>query len=94
MNDDRISKHIEFKDSLKAYKEYLSKLNMESKKKLDDLNNKSLREKIFSLGFLDKKNLNDKIKEREKNLKITAEIMELDRPAHRSVDTIVYENEA
>ena len=27
MNDDRISKHIEFKDSLKAYKEYLSKLN-------------------------------------------------------------------
>ena len=24
MNDDRISKHIEFKDSLKAYKEYLS----------------------------------------------------------------------
>ena len=94
MNDDRISKHIEFKDSLKAYKEYLSKLNMEAKKKLDDLNNKSLREKIFSLGFLDKKNLNDKIKEREKNLKITAEIMELDRPAHRSVDTIAYENGA
>ena len=26
MNDDRISKHIEFKDSLKAYKEYLSNL--------------------------------------------------------------------
>ena len=72
MNEDRISKHIEFKDSLKAYKEYLSKLNMEAKKKLDDLNNKSLREKIFSLEFLDKKNLNDKIKEREKNLKITA----------------------
>lgn len=94
MNEDRISKHIEFKDSLKAYKEYLSKLNMEAKKKLDDLNNKSLREKIFSLEFLDKKNLNDKIKEREKNLKITAEIMELDRPAHRSVDTIAYENGA
>ena len=36
MNDDRISKHIEFKDSLKAYKEYLSKLNMEAKKKLDN----------------------------------------------------------
>lgn len=94
MNDDRISKHIEFKDSLKAYKEYLSKLNMKAKKKLDKLNNKSLWEKIISLGFLDKRALNAKIKEREKNLKITAEIMELDRPAHRSVDTIAYENEA
>lgn len=94
MNDDRISKHIEFKDSLKAYKEYLSKLNMEAKKKLDKLNNKSLGEKIISLGFLDKRALNAKIKKREKNLEITAEIMELDRSAHRSVDTIAYENEA
>lgn len=94
MNDDRISKHIEFKDSLKAYKEYLSKLNMEAKKKLDNLNNKSLGEKIISLGFLDKRALNAKIKKREKNLEITAEIMELDRSAHRSVDTIAYENEA
>lgn len=94
MNDDRISKHTEFKDSLKAYSNYLSKLNMEAKKKLDNLNNKSLWEKIISLGFLDKKNLKAKIKEREKNLKVTAEILELDRPAHRSVDTIAYENEA
>ena len=94
MNDDRISKHTEFKDSLKAYSNYLSKLNMEAKKKLDNLNNKSLWEKIISLGFLDKKNLKAKIKEREKNLKVTAEILELDRPAHGSVDTIAYENEA
>ena len=70
MNDDRISKHIEFKDSLKAYKEYLSKLNMEAKKKLDNLNNKSLGEKIISLEFLDKRALNAKIKKREKNLKL------------------------
>lgn len=94
MNDDRISKHIEFKDSLKAYKEYLSKLNMEAKKKLDKLNNKSLWKKIISLGFLDKIVLNAKIKKRKKNLEITAEILKLDRPAHRSVDTIAYENEA
>ncbi len=94
MNDDRISKHIEFKDSLKAYKEYLNKLNMGAKKKLDNLNNKSLGEKIFSLEFLDIKNLNAKIKEREKNLEIIAEIMKLDLLAHRSVDTIAYENEA
>lgn len=94
MNDDRISKHTEFTQSLDAYSNYLSKLNMEAKKKLDNLNNKSLWEKIFSLKFLDIINLNDKIKKREKNLKITAEIMELDIPAHRSVDTIAYENEA
>lgn len=94
MNDDRISKHTEFKDSLKAYKEYLNKLNIEAKKKLDNLNNKSLVEKIISLGFLDTKNLNDKIKEREKKLATIAGILELDRPAHRSVDTIAYENGA
>lgn len=94
MNDDRISKHTEFKDSLKAYKEYLNKLNIEAKKKLDNLNNKSLVEKIISLGFLDTKNLNDKIKEREKKLATIAGILELDRPAHRSVDTIAYENES
>lgn len=94
MNDDRISKHTEFTQSLDAYSNYLSKLNMEAKKKLDNLNNKSLLEKIISLKFLDIINLNDKIKEREKNLKITAEILELDIPAHRSVDTIAYENEA
>ena len=94
MNDDKISKHTEFKDSLKAYKEYLNKLNIEAKKKLDNLNNKSLVEKIISLGFLDTKNLNDKIKEREKKLATIAGILELDRPAHRSVDTIAYENES
>lgn len=94
MNDDRISKHTEFKDSLKVYKEYLNKLNIDAKKKLNNLNNKSLGEKIFSLGFLDIKNLNAKIKEREKNLEIIAEIMKLDLPAHRSVDTIAYENAA
>ena len=94
MNDDKISKHTEFKDSLKAYKEYLNKLNIEAKKKLDNLNNKSLVEKIISLGFLDTKNLNDKIKEREKKLATIAGILELDRPAHKSVDTIAYENEA
>ena len=94
MSDDRISKHIEFKDSLKAYKEYLSKLNMEAKKKLDNLNNKSLREKIFSLGFLDKRALNDKIKEREKNLKIIGEITALDSKAHLSGNVIYSQNAA
>lgn len=91
MNDDRISKHIEFKDSLKAYKEYLNKLNIDAKKKLDNLNNKSLGEKI--LGILDKIVLKVKIKKREKNLKIIAEITTLDYTAHKSVDTIAYENE-
>ncbi len=94
MNEDRISKHIEFTQSLDAYSNYLSKLNMETKKKLDNLNNKSLWEKIISLGFLDKIVLNAKIKKRKKNLEITAEILKLDRPAHRSVDTITYENKA
>ena len=94
MNDDRISKHSEFTQSLKAYKEYLNKLNIEAKKKLDNLNNKSLVEKIISLGFLDTKNLKAKIKEREKKLATIAGILELDRPAHRSVDTIAYENES
>ena len=94
MNDDRISKHIEFTKSLDAYSNYLSKLNIDAKKKLDNLNNKSLGEKIFSLGFLDKRALNAKIKKREKNLKIIAEITALDYTAHKSVDTIAYENEA
>ena len=94
MNDDRISKHIEFTKSLDAYSNYLSKLNMEAKKKLDKLNNKSLWEKIISLGFLDKRALNAKIKKRKKNLEITAEILKLDIPAHRSIDTIAYENRA
>lgn len=66
MNEDRISKHIEFTQSLDAYSNYLSKLNMETKKKLDNLNNKSLWEKIISLGFLDKIVLNAKIKKRKK----------------------------
>ena len=52
MNDDRISKHIEFKDSLKAYKEYLSKLNMEAKKKLDNLNNKDLDVDKDDISFM------------------------------------------
>ena len=94
MNDDRISKHIEFKDSLKAYKEYLSKLNMEAKKKLDNLNNKDLdlREKI--LGILDKRNLKKKIKKREEKLEIIGEIINLDSKAHLSGDVICSQNEA
>ena len=94
MNEDRISKHIEFKDSLKAYKEYLSKLNMEAKKKLDDLNNKDLdlREKI--LGILDKRDLKKKIKKREEKLEIIGEITSLDSKAHLSVDVIYSQNEA
>ena len=94
MNDDRISKHIEFKDSLKAYKEYLSKLNMEAKKKLDNLNNKDLGlgEKI--LGILDKRDLKKKIKKREENLKIIGEITALDSKAHLSGDVIYSQNEA
>ncbi len=66
MNEDRISKHIEFTQSLDAYSNYLSKLKMDDKKKLDNLNNKSLWEKIISLGFLDKIVLNAKIKKRKK----------------------------
>ena len=94
MSDDRISKHIEFKDSLKAYKEYLSKLNMEAKKKLDNLNNKDLGlgEKI--LGILDKRDLKKKIKKREENLKIIGEITALDSKAHLSGDVIYSQNEA
>lgn len=94
MYDDRISKHIEFKDSLKAYKEYLSKLNMEAKKKLDNLNNKdlNLREKI--LGILDKRDLKKKIKKREENLKIIREITALDSKAHLSGNVIYSQNEA
>ena len=94
MNDDRISKHIEFKDSLKAYKEYLSKLNMESKKKLDNLYNKDLdlREKI--LGILDKRDLKTKIKKREEKLEIIGEIINLDSKAHLSGDVICSQNEA
>ena len=94
MNEDRISKHIEFKDSLKAYKEYLSKLNMEAKKKLDDLNNKDLdlREKI--LGILDKRDLKKKIKKREEKLEIIGEITSLDSKAHLSGDVIYSQNEA
>ena len=68
MNDDRISKHIEFKDSLKAYKEYLSKLNMEAKKKLDNLNNRDLDLMKKILGILDKRDLKKKIKKREEKL--------------------------
>lgn len=94
MNEDRISKHIEFKDSLKAYKEYLSKLNMEAKKKLDNLNNKDLdlREKI--LGILDKRDLKKKIKKREEKLEIIGEITSLDSKAHLSGDVIYSQNEA
>lgn len=94
MNDDRISKHIEFKDSLKVYKEYLSKLNMEAKKKLDNLNNKDLdlREKI--LGILDKRDLKKKIKKREEKLEIIGEIINLDTKAHLSGDVIYSQNEA
>lgn len=94
MNDDRISKHIEFKDSLKAYKEYLSKLNMEAKKKLDNLNNKDLGlgEKI--LGILYKRDLKKKIKKREENLKIIGEITALDSKAHLSGNVIYSQNEA
>ena len=92
MNDDRISKHIEFKDGLKAYKEYLSKLNMEAKKKLDNLNNKDLdlREKI--LGILDKRDLKKKIKKREEKLEIIGEIINLDSKAHLSGDVIYGQN--
>ena len=86
MNDDRISKHIEFKDSLKAYKEYLSKLNNLNNKDLD------LREKI--LGILDKRDLKKKIKKREENLKIIGEITALDSKAHLSGDVIYSQNEA
>lgn len=94
MNEDRISKHIEFKDGLKTYKEYLSKLNMEAKKKLDNLNNKDLdlREKI--LGILDKKDLKKKIKKREEKLEIIGEIINLDSKAHLSGDVICSQNEA
>lgn len=94
MSDDRISKHIEFKDSLKAYKEYLSKLNMETKKKLDNLNNKDLglRDKI--LGILDKRDLKKKIKKREEKLEIIGEIINLDSKAHLSGDVICSQNEA
>ena len=94
MNDDRISKHIEFKDGLKAYKEYLSKLNMEAKKKLDNLNNKDLGlgEKI--LGILDKRDLKKKIKKREEKLEIIGEIINLDSKAHLSGDVIYGQNAA
>lgn len=93
MNDDRISKHIEFKDSLKAYKEYLSKLNMEAKKKLDNLNKDlDLMKKI--LGILDKRDLKKKIKKREAKLEIIGEIINLDSKAHLSGDVIYSQNEA
>ena len=94
MSDDRISKHIEFKDGLKAYKEYLSKLNMEAKKKLDNLNNKDLGlgEKI--LGILDKRDLKKKIKKREEKLEIIGEIINLDSKAHLSGDVIYGQNAA
>lgn len=93
MNDDRISKHIEFKDSLKAYKEYLSKLNMEAKKKLDNLNKDlDLMKKI--LGILDKRDLKKKIKKREAKLEIIGEIINLDSKAHLSGNVIYSQNEA
>ena len=94
MNDDRISKHIEFKDSLKAYKEYLSKLNMEAKKKLDNLNNKDLDLMKKILGILDKRDLKKKIKKREEKLEIIGEIINLDSKAHLSGDVIYSQNEA
>ena len=94
MNDDRISKHIEFKDSLKAYKEYLSKLNMEAKKKLDNLNNRDLDLMKKILGILDKRDLKKKIKKREEKLEIIGEIINLDSKAHLSGDVIYSQNEA
>ncbi len=94
MNDDRIGKHIEFKDSLKAYKEYLSKLNMEAKKKLDNLNNRDLDLMKKILGILDKRDLKKKIKKREEKLEIIGEIINLDSKAHLSGDVIYSQNEA
>ena len=94
MNDDRISKHIEFKDSLKAYKEYLSKLNMEAKKKLDNLNNRDLDLMKKILGILDKRDLKKKIKKREEKLEIIGEIINLDSKAHLSGNVIYSQNEA
>lgn len=94
MNDDRISKHIEFKDSLKAYKEYLSKLNMEAKKKLDNLNNKDLDLRKKIIGILDKRDLKKKIKKREEKLEIIGEIINLDSKAHLSGDVIYSQNAA
>ncbi len=94
MNDDRISKHIEFKDCLKAYKEYLSKLNMEAKKKLDIFNNKDLDLRGKILGILDKRDLKKKIKKREEKLEIIGEIINLDSKAHLSGNVIYSQNEA
>ena len=94
MSDYRISKHIEFKDGLKAYKEYLSKLNMEAKKKLDNLNNKDLGLGENILGILDKRDLKKKIKKREEKLEIIGEIINLDSKAHLSGDVIYGQNAA
>ena len=94
MNDDRISKHIELTDSPKAYKEYWSKLNMEAKKKLDNLNNKDLDLRKKILGILDKRDLKKKIKKREEKLEIIGEIINLDSKAHWSGDVIYSQNEA
>lgn len=84
MNEDRFSKHIEFKDGLKAYKNYLSGLNIEARKKLD----------AGKLGFLDKISLNRNIKKRQKLLEVVGGIEGLDGKAHLSGDMIAKQNEA
>ncbi len=83
MDDNRISKHMEFKEGIKTYKEYLAKLNSVAKKKLEG-----------NVGFLDKIEIQRKIKSREKILEIIGEIQKSDGKAHLSGDMIAKQNES
>lgn len=82
MNEDRFSKHMEYKEALKTYEEYLGKLNSEAKKKLEG-----------KVSFLDKMAINGRIKRRTSILEIISDIKHLDAKAHLSGDTIARENE-